>query len=222
MFLQVPGDDLSNGTLGSKSVQPLGVENKMDENDFDRRRLMQTNEPGQLFQTQRNDKKQETMLPIGNVSTCFSNLNQQNIGASLFGQPDNERPSQGVKDMYESINQPSLNFSLSTPIGTSSSGQPFLGGDVEGREQSKTSPFQQGQRARHILPKPPKPSPTSGSESIKGMASQARIARPPAEGRGGRNQLLPRYWPRITDQELQQLSGEYPWQFITFVAISYL
>nr|KYP48378.1 B3 domain-containing transcription repressor VAL2 [Cajanus cajan] len=33
--------------------------------------------------------------------------------------------------------------------------------------------------------------------------------RPPAEGRG-RNQLLPRYWPRITDQELQQISGEYP------------
>ncbi|KAL6992646.1 hypothetical protein U1Q18_010758 [Sarracenia purpurea var. burkii] len=25
-----------------------------------------------------------------------------------------------------------------------------------------------------------------------------------------RNQLLPRYWPRITDQELQQISGEYP------------
>ncbi|KAF9611833.1 hypothetical protein IFM89_035818 [Coptis chinensis] len=26
----------------------------------------------------------------------------------------------------------------------------------------------------------------------------------------GRNQLLPRYWPKITDQELQQISGEYP------------
>lgn len=37
-----------------------------------------------------------------------------------------------------------------------------------------------------------------------------RVARPPGEGRG-RNQLLPRYWPRITDQELQQItSGEYP------------
>ncbi|KAH0750180.1 hypothetical protein KY290_029412 [Solanum tuberosum] len=206
--IQIPGDDFPNGTLGSKSAQPLGVENKIDENDFERRKLMQTNEPGQLFQTQRNDKKQDTMLPIGNVGTCFSNLNQQNIGASLFGKPDNERPSQGVKDMYESINQPSLNFCLSTPIGTSSSGQPFLGGDVEGREQSKTSPFQQGQRARHILPKPPKPSPTSGSESVKGMASQARIARPPAEGRGGRSQLLPRYWPRITDQELEKLAGD--------------
>lgn len=209
MFLQIPGDDLRNGTLGSKTAQPLGVENKMDEHEFDRRRLMQlsktgeSSEPGQLFQTQKN-------LPIGNMSTCFSNLSQQPFGASLFGKPDTERPGQGVKDMYDSINQPSLNFSLSTPIGTSSSGQPFPGGDIEGREQSKASLFQQSQRARHILPKPPKPSPTSGSESIKAMASPARIARPPAEGRGGRNQLLPRYWPRITDQELQQISGEYP------------
>ncbi|MED6122606.1 hypothetical protein PIB30_037097 [Stylosanthes scabra] len=39
------------------------------------------------------------------------------------------------------------------------------------------------------------------------MVSQIRVARPPAEGRG-RNQLLPRYWPRITDQELQQISGD--------------
>ncbi|KAK4355943.1 hypothetical protein RND71_024914 [Anisodus tanguticus] len=213
--IQIPGDDLPNGTLGSKSAQPLGIENRMDENDIDRRRVMrfskpmETSEPGQLFQTPRNDMNPETILPIGNVSTCFSNLNQQPIGASLFGKPDNERPSQGVKDMYESINQPSLNFSLSTPIGTSSSGQqPFPGGDVEGREQNKNSPFQQGQKTRHILPKPPKPSPNSCSESNKGMASQARVARPPAEGRGGRNQLLPRYWPRITDQELQKLSGD--------------
>lgn len=26
-----------------------------------------------------------------------------------------------------------------------------------------------------------------------------------------RNQLLPRYWPKISDQELQQISGEYPY-----------
>ncbi|XP_070034014.1 B3 domain-containing transcription repressor VAL1-like isoform X2 [Nicotiana tomentosiformis] len=213
--IQIPGDDLPNGTLGTKATQPLGVENKMDENSFDKRRVMrlskpvETSESGQLFQTQKNDIKQETMLPIGNVSTCFSNLNQQPVGtASLFGKPDNDRQSQGVKDMYELINQPSLNFSLSTLVGASSSAQPFPGGDVEGREQSKSSPFQLGQRTRHILPKPPKPSPNSGSESNKAMASQTRVARPPAEGRGGRNQLLPRYWPRITDQELQQISGD--------------
>ncbi|XP_038904602.1 B3 domain-containing transcription repressor VAL2 isoform X4 [Benincasa hispida] len=45
-----------------------------------------------------------------------------------------------------------------------------------------------------------------GSEPNASMVSQVRVARPPAEGRG-RNQLLPRYWPKITDQELQQISG---------------
>uniref|UniRef100_A0A1D1YYL3 B3 domain-containing protein Os07g0563300 n=1 Tax=Anthurium amnicola TaxID=1678845 RepID=A0A1D1YYL3_9ARAE len=37
--------------------------------------------------------------------------------------------------------------------------------------------------------------------------SQGRNGRPRPEARG-RNQLLPRYWPRITDQELQQISGD--------------
>lgn len=39
--------------------------------------------------------------------------------------------------------------------------------------------------------------------------AQSRNGRPRGDARG-RNQLLPRYWPRITDQELQQISGEYP------------
>ncbi|XP_030469481.1 B3 domain-containing protein Os07g0563300-like isoform X2 [Syzygium oleosum] len=37
--------------------------------------------------------------------------------------------------------------------------------------------------------------------------SHARNGRPRGDARG-RNQLLPRYWPRITDQELQQISGD--------------
>lgn len=39
----------------------------------------------------------------------------------------------------------------------------------------------------------------------------------------GRDQLLPRYWPKITDKELQQISGEYP-NFIslsTYVVVNY-
>lgn len=42
-----------------------------------------------------------------------------------------------------------------------------------------------------------------------------KFARTAIEGRG-KNHLLPRYWPRINDQELQQLSGEYPWIFCFF------
>ncbi|KAG5104616.1 hypothetical protein JHK82_041586 [Glycine max] len=39
--------------------------------------------------------------------------------------------------------------------------------------------------------------------------AQVRNGRPRADARG-RNQLLPRYWPRCTDLELQQISIEYP------------
>jgi len=86
-------------------------------------------------------------------------------------------------------------------------------GSVEDlRDQNKTiSSFQQTQRARHLQPRPHKTGQTVASEASKEVLSHMRVARPPAEGRG-RNQLLPRYWPRITDQELQQISGEYPHQ----------
>lgn len=43
--------------------------------------------------------------------------------------------------------------------------------------------------------------------------TQIRNARPRADARG-KNQFLSRYWPRFTDQELQQISGEYPFMFI--------
>jgi hypothetical protein len=46
-------------------------------------------------------------------------------------------------------------------------------------------------------------------ETNKSMISHPRIGRPPADMKG-KNQLLSRYWPRITDQELEKLSGEYP------------
>lgn len=46
-------------------------------------------------------------------------------------------------------------------------------------------------------------------EATRTMLPQLRVGRPPIEGRG-RGQLLPRYWPKITEQELQQISEEYP------------
>lgn len=75
--------------------------------------------------------------------------------------------------------------------------------------------FQHGQKSRHLLPKPPKIGPIIGLEIPKDSAPQIRVARPPGEGRG-RSQLLPRYWPRITEQELQQISGEYPHIYLLF------
>jgi hypothetical protein len=47
-----------------------------------------------------------------------------------------------------------------------------------------------------------------GGVDLSGEA-QVRNGRPRVDARG-RNLLLPRYWPRFTDQELQQISGEYP------------
>ncbi|KAL4189964.1 hypothetical protein AMTRI_Chr08g209650 [Amborella trichopoda] len=79
---------------------------------------------------------------------------------------------------------------------------------VDGKELNRATPsYQQGQRSRHLLPKPPHTSFNNGSDSSKDTVPHIRIARPPGDGRG-RNQLLPRYWPRITDQELQQISGD--------------
>lgn len=120
--------------------------------------------------------------------------------------PDVSKADIGAKGVYESLAHTNLSISLGSPGVNLSS---FPSAVVDEKEHSKTSPFiQQGNRSRHLLPKPPKLALATGSEANAGM-SQVRVARPPAEGRG-RNQLLPRYWPRITDQELQQISGEYP------------
>jgi len=43
--------------------------------------------------------------------------------------------------------------------------------------------------------------------------AQVRNGRPRADARG-RSQLLPRYWPRCTELELQQISVEYPSNYI--------
>ncbi|KAA8543650.1 hypothetical protein F0562_021604 [Nyssa sinensis] len=224
--IEIPSDDIPEGigTLTTKNVgdpQTSVIENKMNGVSVNKgkcmllTRAMEVKEPSYFPQTQKDDiiastgqaKQEEIRLPIGEAGTSFPSLAQpslpnQSIGSSIFAKPDNSIPRQVVKDTYELLAQPSLSFSLSTPLGTPNFVLPFLGGIVEGREQDKVPPFQQGQRTRHILPKPPKT-----PEANKGMASQTRIARAPAEGRG-RNQLLPRYWPRITDQELQQLSGD--------------
>ncbi|XP_068668274.1 B3 domain-containing protein Os07g0563300-like isoform X2 [Aristolochia californica] len=47
----------------------------------------------------------------------------------------------------------------------------------------------------------------NGTEPSVEPQNQIRNGRLRAEARG-RNQLLPRYWPRITDEELQQISGD--------------
>lgn len=148
--------------------------------------------------------KQEVMPYIGELgSTSISQFHPKSNGSSKAVKVDNCKTDGEIRDMYESFAQTNLSMTLGASLGNSNS----LRNDVfDEREHSKTlSPTLPGPRSRHLLPKPPR----SSMEVNAGLVSQIRVARPPAEGRG-RNQLLPRYWPRITDQELQQISGEYP------------
>lgn len=212
--MQIPAD-IPNGKFITKSSiresQPVVIENRISDDKFSTERLMQLTRAigvNHVPSSVPKIKREEFMTKTAESTKHVQNLSLH-CSSPAFVKAENNRTKQGVKDIFESLAKPSLNFSFTTPLGGSSSELlPITGGTTEGNEQSKNS-FQQGQKSRNITLKPSKPSPTTGSDTNKGALSQMRIPRPPAEGRG-RSQLLPRYWPRITDQELQLLSGEYP------------
>ncbi|GAB2264304.1 hypothetical protein Droror1_Dr00026438 [Drosera rotundifolia] len=111
-------------------------------------------------------------------------------------------PHSFAKDISELPAHPKFSFNLGVPVGKT-----HCFGDtvVEDREPSDpATSLQQGPPPCHIFPKIPQ---TACFDANLSIPPQLRFARPPAEGRG-RNHLLPRYWPRITDQELQQISGD--------------
>ncbi|CAI0423801.1 unnamed protein product, partial [Linum tenue] len=145
--------------------------------------------------------KPEALVPhMGEMgSTSFSHFNQASNAFSQASNAEIGKASIGAKDLYESLAHTNLSIALGSPMANPN---PFAT-VVDERSQSKTPPLQ-ASRSRHLLPKPPKSNLVTGLEP-NAMSSPIRVARPPAEGRG-RNQLLPRYWPRITDQELQQIS----------------
>ena len=63
------------------------------------------------------------------------------------------------------------------------------------------------QQTTQPTPSEKRPCGHNPADSSEGQPRNGR-ARPEVRAR---SQLLPRYWPRITDQELQQISGEYPY-----------
>uniref|UniRef100_A0A5B7A6I3 B3 domain-containing protein n=1 Tax=Davidia involucrata TaxID=16924 RepID=A0A5B7A6I3_DAVIN len=74
----------------------------------------------------------------------------------------------------------------------------------DSNDQTKVS----GTHAHCPTPPPPLGKQCSGHNGVDSSSEpQIRNGRPRGDARG-RNQLLPRYWPRITDQELQQISGD--------------
>lgn len=226
--IQTPSDDIFGG-LGTLAAicDPKSsiIENYMEGNIVTKGKLVkltknmeesQPNGHNLFLQSQKDEqnlssvqtKKAVNMLPPrGEAGTGISHLSQQSNQFSITSKQDANPQPQGPKDMYESLAQPSLNFSLGAPLSTSNTLQLSPGEVVEGREKSKVPPFQQGQRSRQILPKSSKSGIAVRAQGSNGAVSQTRVARPPVEGRG-RSQLLPRYWPRITDQELQKICGD--------------
>ncbi|XP_073291630.1 B3 domain-containing transcription repressor VAL1-like isoform X2 [Primulina huaijiensis] len=201
--------DLPSGpfmTNDVKDVHPLVTEHIRNDEKFSTESLLQlTKAVGANDAISKTEqlRREESVLKTVDTQKCVSNLRQQ-CSSSAFLKPDIGRPEQEVKNAYESLAQQSLNFSLATPLGSSSSVLPFRGEIIERVEQSKCS-FQRGKTTMQALSKPVKHSTAASSEKNKDSIAQKRFARPPADGRG-RTQLLPRYWPKITDQELQQLS----------------
>ncbi|XP_038894360.1 B3 domain-containing transcription repressor VAL1-like [Benincasa hispida] len=219
-------DEISNGfdavTVGNVGLlRPSSVEDRVVRNGINEEKLLQlcnimeANEPDHFQQSQRVDRStspaqnrgENLRSSFGEVGSSFFNMNklpvkcQPSVGSFTYSKLDTSRPHLELKDMKESLSRPSLNITLGVPLGTPNFVVPFSGSAPEEDEKSM------GQRSRPIFPKLIKTGNTVNSEARKGMAPLVRIARPPAEGRG-KNQLLPRYWPRITDQELEQLSGD--------------
>ncbi|KAK9124739.1 hypothetical protein Sjap_014341 [Stephania japonica] len=202
-------------------VRSASIDNNLDTDNVDVGRPLQSgdaegNEQNSLLQSGRDDKnesvgkikREQIVTAVGEVgSSSFSNFNHSPIGSSLFSKRCVNKESVGARDLYDSLAQTCLSITLGAPGNTNL----VLdhNGTIEGGEHSRALPsLEQGQRSRHLMPKPPKMNPGIVQDATtKEMLPQIRVARPPVEGRG-RNQLLPRYWPRITDQELQQISGD--------------
>lgn len=149
-------------------------------------------------------KLEDDLASLGEIGyKLLSSSNQTSIGP--LKNYDTLQESKTAKNVQKPLVQTNLSISLSV-----SSNSNALSEVVAEERQLNTaiSSFHQGCRPRHLLPRVPTIL-ASGLETNSSSISQLRVARPPVEGRV-KNQLLPRYWPRITDQELQQISGEYP------------
>lgn len=222
--IPISSNEKPNGSGTTKvdnvnGLRSTSMDSQPDGSSVGKMRLMQlgTNAEGNglrhLLQSQNADAngsfgklKQEEVLPsIGEIGGTFSSSSHACNGSSNTTKPETHNTNMVTEDLFESLPQTNLRMTLGTSSGNSNSLPNAINDE---RENSKIpSSFLQGPRSRHLLPKPPRSALPGGLGGNAGVVSQIRVARPPAEGRG-RNQLLPRYWPRITDQELQQISGD--------------
>ncbi|KAJ8753841.1 hypothetical protein K2173_000095 [Erythroxylum novogranatense] len=220
---KVPGDNSDKGEEKSDGVGTSKVNNANEpqfttdsQSDGERKitNVAEADGMRHIFQLRNgeangfvNQMKQENiLLPGGDIGSTSSPKFDQ--ASNEFSQPAKSETGKSIiaaKDLHDPLAQTNLSITLGTSLGNPNF---FPGTAMDERMQSKaSSSLTQGLRSRHLLPKPPKSSPPTALGANAGMVSQIRVARPPVEGRG-RNQLLPRYWPRITDQELRQISGD--------------
>lgn len=201
-------------TSTSGEMQPQGSNNKLDADSLDNKRFLclgnniEEREPRFIPWPQMDDANAslgklqlDVERPLQIVDTGVSKVSHPHIGSPNFQKSTEKKFNLRTKDLHQPFN-----ISLGTPSDSSGFGLP-LPSDVEARDKIRKPLHQPGQMPRHTLPKAARPNLPQGSEANESLDSQIRIARPPAEGLI-RNQLLPRYWPRITDQELQKLSGD--------------
>ncbi|KAF1889186.1 hypothetical protein Lal_00024508 [Lupinus albus] len=155
-------------------------------------RIVEASESSHCPQRQRDDifsfiapDSQEVKCSFGEADARFSNVMKPSNHSLTFSSLQNSRPTWENKNMHDAL---ALSMSLGTP-----SQNTVLPSVTEKEER------------RLILPKPLKTGLTTIQEKNNGIISEAQVPKPPTEC-SGKHQLLPRYWPRITDQELEKLS----------------
>lgn len=200
-------------------LRSTSADYKVDEDTVDKGKLAMTHKEDITNDSLGHIRREQVTCPVKKVgSTGFSDINQVTGGPQAVKQNDREE-SIGGKDMDERLAHPCLkiNLGMSNPgnmvkARRRTSGTPSILMAVcraEKRENKVPCLLQQGQRSQYLLPKQPKACPGTDLKISKDDNSELRVPIPPNEGRG-QSQLLPCYWPRITDQELQQISREYP------------
>ncbi|KAH9292771.1 hypothetical protein KI387_042037, partial [Taxus chinensis] len=204
MSERIKNKDLMLGILKSSCHSSLEVVKDVNVSGYDRMEILQ----GNHTKEENVESMRESDLLAGETTSV------ENIKVGQNSVPNIVKISK-VDNNLEAPASACLDISLGSLLSKDDPSTAFLGLAIssgsldEGKELGKVSATHPQRQRRQILPKPLHASPSTGSDSSKDMHPQIRVARPPGEGRG-RNQLLPRYWPRITDQELQQISGEYP------------
>ncbi|KAK7300796.1 hypothetical protein RJT34_11647 [Clitoria ternatea] len=188
----------------TKQIDGLLVDSDGEGNPMQLCRIVEASKSSHWPLAQR-DGLHSCTVPYRQEDTRFWNVMKPSSHPLTFSALENNRPTPtwDTKSMQESL---SLKISLGSSSGNCvlPSASEIGGGRFEGKA---SPPFQQEQRSQPILAKPSKTGITMNLETNKGMNSHERIARPPVDGRG-KNLLPSRYWPRITDQELEQLSRD--------------